>query len=720
MLYWTNYKSHKPKLYGKKEVYDENIYTFDIETTSYIIDLSDDKIYPAYKYLKFKREYKNLDEFLSYGSTMYIWMFGINETVYFGRTWKELKEFLFLVAENAPQKKFLYIHNQSFEFQYLKSYFNYDKVLSRKSHKVMSAELSDLNFTVRCTYYMTNLSLEYVPKVYNLDVNKLTGNLDYSKMRHYKTALTKKELKYCENDCLVIYKYILMELDKYKHLKNIPMTSTGHVRKELKQKVYSNYYYKRLTANAINTNPYIFNLLQLAFMGGYTHANFYYANEVLKNVDSWDFTSSYPYVMVTHKFPMSKFKRCNITRIEDLNPKFAYLLKIKMVNGVSKYYNTFLSSSKVLKGTLSGARYDNGRLLQFKEATIVVTDVDAKYLLEAYSKYDDFGYEIEEAYFAKYGYLPKTLINFILDKYEDKTKYKNVEGFETEYAISKALFNSIFGMTVTNEIRSLVEFDNNTKQWKDEKDLSDDEIIEKLANQEKAGFLSFAWGCWVTAHSRNNLIRNIMKLDKFNIYSDTDSIKLLEGYDKSVIINYNNYVKLKIKKASEDLKIDYNRFQPKDSKGKRHLLGLFDADGNYLEFITQGAKKYAVKQINKKGKEEIKITVAGVPKKTGSKCLTDLSEFKDGFVFDYKIINKQLLVYCDNQREVTFIDYQGNKATVKDKSGCCLLPTNYTLGKDDKYSYIISSSKRAEFKFENISKKEIQRGLDVGKVKKIL
>ena len=37
MIYWTNYSGHNLDLMGKKKIFDKNIYTFDIETTSYLI-----------------------------------------------------------------------------------------------------------------------------------------------------------------------------------------------------------------------------------------------------------------------------------------------------------------------------------------------------------------------------------------------------------------------------------------------------------------------------------------------------------------------------------------------------------------------------------------------------------------------------------------------------------------------------------------------------------
>ena len=121
------------------------------------------------------------------------------------------------------------------------------------------------------------------------------------------------------------------------------------------------------------------------------------------------------------------------------------------------------------------------------------------------------------------------------------------------------------------------------------------------------------------------------------------------------------------------------------------MLGVFDDDGHYLEFITQGAKKYAYKYIDKKGEEKIGITVAGVPK-SGAKALKNLNDFKDDFVFRYEDTNKNLLVYIDEEEEFDLTDYQGNITHVIDKSGCCLLPTTYVLGKALEYAKLLDDS----------------------------
>lgn len=603
MIYWKEYNGHRVDIQGKRNKYDNTIYTFDIETTSYLI--LDGKQIKASDYLKLnKKEQQNC----LFMSTMYIWMFGINNIVYYGRTWSELKAFLLRIETWATDyKKFVFVHNLSYEFQFLRNVFNFTSVFSRKSRKLIRCEIDEFNIEFRCSYMMSNAKLEKLPDIYDLPVKKLVGNLDYSKIRHNKTELSEKELSYCENDCLVVYEYIKKELETYKTIKNLPLTSTGHVRKELKELIDGDWDYKNKVRRSINIDGHIYNLLIEAFAGGYTHANWTKANEIIKNVVSFDFTSSYPYVMTTCKFPATKFTRCYIKDVKQMVDCFAYIVVVKFKNIRCKYFNNFISQSKcrrILKG-----RYDNGRVISAKELEIVLTDVDFKFLSEVY-KYDSV--EIQESYFAKYDYLPKQFIEFILKKYVNKTEYKNVEGKEVEYMLEKNKFNSLYGMSVTNNIKDSVIFNNETG-WSEEK-LSNDEIIRLLEKEQKQAFLSFAYGVWVTAWARYNLLKNLVKLDNKVIYADTDSLKLEDGFNIEVINNYNQEVIEKIKKVSDELKININKFKPKDKKGINHCLGLFDKDGEYKEFITQGAKKYAY--IDKKD-NEIHITVAGVPK---SRC----------------------------------------------------------------------------------------------------
>lgn len=142
--------------------------------------------------------------------------------------------------------------------------------------------------------------------------------------------------------------------------------------------------------------------------------------------------------MVTHRFPSTKFKPCKIRRIEEFSNNFAYLIRVKLYNIESNYWNHFISQSKCRN--IKNGRYDNGRVIKASELELTLTDVDFRLILEAYS----CEYEILECYYSVYNYLPMKFINFILNKYVLKTQYKGVVGKEIEYQREKGLFNSLY------------------------------------------------------------------------------------------------------------------------------------------------------------------------------------------------------------------------------------------------------------------------------------
>lgn len=671
MKSWIYFDGFKFNILGKKNKYIDTIFTFDIETTS-IYEL-DSKIYPAINYKDLNQKEKDRSSFYGF---MYIWQLGINDKVYYGRTWDELKDFLKILDEyTGHNKKYFFIHNLSFEFQFLKGVFEFEKVTARNVRHVMTCQFKDYNIECHCTYTMSNVSLKKLAEVYHLPVKKKSGDLDYSKIRIFTSPLSEIELQYCEYDCLVVYYYILFELETYKELSKIPITYTGHVRKEFRNLISKDYQYKYTVKKAINTNPHIYNLLVQAFMGGYTHSNAYFSNRIIYDVDSYDFTSSYPYVMVSEKYPGGEFKKDNIKKVEDMLSNFAYILVVRFKNIKSRYYNNFISFSKCRE--IRGGHYDNGRIVSADSLEITLTDIDFKFLLKAYTG----TYEILESYSTYYRYLPIQYINFILEKYESKTKLKNVEGREIEYALSKNSFNSLYGMTVTNTIRDTVVYDN-LKGWY-VTPLTNNEILCKLSEDKAQGFLSFAYGVWVTAYARRNLLENALALDDWSIYFDTDSIKVAPGYDKKIIENYNKKVIDKLKKVSKDLGISFNKFSPTDIKGNNHTLGLFEKEYTsktekeytYKEFKTLGAKKYAYRTMD----GVIQTTVSGVPKAGAKSLKNDLNNFTDNLVFKYEDTGKNTLLYNDFQESIIVTDYLGNTEKINEPSGASMLPTTYVL-----------------------------------------
>lgn len=712
MILWSNYKIIKKDTYSdKKKQYDNNIYTFDIETSN--IFKYKNGVYNFKEITKIgydycvhenkkndKKEPMRLSDFLNTQvekmSFMYIWQFSVNNVVYYGRTWNEFIQFLKLLNTNVPERKIVYIHNLAFEFTYLKDIIHLTDVFARKPLHPIRCRNEDYNIEFRCSYMLTNCSLEKVSENYHLDISKKSGDLDYIKIRHSLTKLTKRELDYCKYDCLVIYNLLLKMKDEYKKMSKIPLTSTGRVRKRFKDTIKNDINYKTKVREAYNKNPEVYNMLLKALQGGYTHANSLYTEKIIKSVTSWDINSSYPYVMTTCKVPTTKFLDCNIKDPYHLNEKFAYLIDVTFYDVVSKYKNTIISAHKCseIDGYISGNKkkhplIDNGRVVKAGKVRMTLTDLDYNLIIKAY---DIKKIEINKAKYANYDYLPIQFVNFVLELYLEKTKLKNIEGKENEYLLYKQLLNSMFGMCLTNTIREEVVFDD---EWKKPKPLTNQEIIDKLEKESKHPFLSMSWGVWIVAHARKNLINLMLQYDKYDIYNDTDSLKLKCGYDMKYINEYNINVDKKIKEVCKNRGLNYNSFNPEDKDCKKHLLGALECDGNYEKFVTLGAKKYCVQKINKEGKRVTEMTVAGLPKKA-NKHLRTIKKFKTGLIFDEKTSHKNMLEYHEKKGLKKVVDYKGKSNEVDIISGACVYATTHTLGISADYDYFLSTQ-RAEY-----------------------
>ena len=669
MKHWSAYKGHERSLYFKRgKIYDNTIYTFDIETTTII--LYENKIYDQDFYDTLTPKQKKNAKVYGY---MYIWQFSIEDVVYYGRTWEDFKRFYKRVFNDTHINSIVYVHNLSMEMQFLRGILKIDKVFARQRYKPIYFETK--NITFRCSYYLTQTKLEKLPKLYNLPAQKQTGALDYKKIRHNKTQLSEKELLYCEYDCLVVYELIKKFRLEYKKLQDIPLTKTGILRRTCKIEMDKSNSFKCKMRDLINLDREFFNVEVRALSGGYVHSNFYLSGEntILENVDSYDLISSYPFTMCCEPcFPQQAFRIFTHTPLEKMQPNFIYILHLKIKNLRSIKQNTTISLSKCFN---IGKKHntDNGRFLYAESFECCITNFDYEIMKEFYT----FEAELITMWGAPAGYLPRDFIKFILAMYEKKTTLKGVKGKEEEYARVKSDYNSLFGMTITNTIRDEIEY--SCGEWI-EKKLTTTDIDKKLKKESEKLFLNFSYGIFITSKARFNLLSCVSKLDKFNAYSDTDSLKLKDGYDKKIIHEYNLEVIRKIKKAKEKLKL--RGFIQKDIKGVSHTLGLFEHEKDnkedkhtYKKFITLGAKKYAYEDTE----GNLHITVAGVPK-AGAACLKKIEGFKNGLVFDSKTTGKLQLFYSEEKDvTLTVTDHTEVTEDITFSYGVGFVPCTYTL-----------------------------------------
>lgn len=665
---------------------------------------------------------------IKYG-TMYIWQFGINGHVFVGRTWDEFRAFLDLLTEflglNEHTFLYVYVHNLAFDFQFFRKQIEIKKVFAlddRRPVKVMTG----YNIEFRCSYILTGKSLKSVGEdLLKIKIKKLSGDLDYKLLRHSETPLTPKEMAYCLNDVRVIMAHLYERFDRGETIEQILLTKTSYVRKYVREhttgKKNPNAAQYRKLMKKLTLDPFEYRQAREAFSGGFTHANPAYVDQTLNNVDSIDFTSSYPAVMLCEKFPMTKGKYIKTPADKDIDK---YIKSGKYLSHfVATFYNleqkptvpdAILSLSKCQ--TLDGKQYpsylgviNNGRVvIAYEPITTTITDVDYKNM-EKFYNFDRV--EISELWYYTPGYLPKEFLDCVVHFYKQKTTLKGVTGKEFEYQLNKEMVNSCYGMAVTALDRDVISYDYDEWQPREAPDLVQlCEILEKY-NNSPSRFLSYLWGVWVTAYARRNLFTGILSLNNPDapeasdfIYSDTDSIKLLNIADHmDYINNYNNWIDKKLAAICTAYGYTIDDIAPKDIKGNRHPLGHWDieTDGDpYTHFKTLGAKRYLTHQ-NKKG---YNMTVAGVPKFSGhydnnnkpintvDRLVTKYGDqLFDRFNSDFEItaddVNKICLTYIDEEyNDIPLTDYLGNTMNVSERSFIHMENIGYQFSRSDDFA----------------------------------
>lgn len=633
---------------------------------------------------------------------MYVWQFGIDGRVFIGRTWDEFINLLDRLKGafdvNIENRLVVYVHNLSFEFQFIRKLFRWHSVFSIDDRKPIYA-VTCSGFEFRCSYLLSGYSLAKLgDNLTTYKCEKMVGDLDYSLRRHSKTPLTKKELKYCFNDVLVVMCYIKERIENDGDITNIPLTKTGYVRNYCRNMcLYEGKSHKKDSAKkfksyhdmikTLSVDVEEYRQLKRAFMGGFTHSNAINTGKVLNDVKSFDFTSSYPYCMISEKFPMGKGRIVDADEntFEEYLNMYCCVFDVQFTGLIPKVnYENYISYSKCFKCV--NPIINNGRIVCCDMLCTTITNVDYDIIKVCYS-WD----EIKVGNFRIYqkGYLPTQFIKSIIKLYQDKTQLKGVEGEEVDYMLSKEMLNSCYGMCVTDIARDKIEYENDV--WTNRK-LTFEELEGELDkyNNSKKRFLFYAWGIFVTAYARRNLFSGIVEFGNDYIYSDTDSIKVINYNNHMDYINrYNDLTQLKLRKACEYHNLDISELQPKTIKGEIKLLGVWDNDGVYDSFKTLGAKRYMYKT-----GDEYHITIAGTSKHLGCKYIKKLKKpfeaFNDGLIIPPKFTGKLTHTYVDEKRDGVIIDYRGVANEYSTLSGVHMEKCQYNLSLASEYiDYLI-------------------------------
>lgn len=613
---------------------------FDIETTNIIERGPDGKVTKATAF-------------------MYQWQFCIDDKVFFGRTWSEFLNFIddlkYELQLHRKRRLVVYVHNLSFEFQFMRMFINV-------SEGFFKAERQPLKFLCngaiefRDSYTLSNMTLsKFCQNTEGVKHYKLVDQYDYSKIRTPETPLTEVEQAYCYNDVRGLCECIAAKMLE-DNLANIPLTSTGYVRRDFR-KAYGKNKKNRERFREIALTPEQYNICKLAFRGGDTHANVQLADQVLHDIQSFDLQSSYPAAEMLDLYPVGKF--FNITPQEFFNrdtSEFAKLIHVryKDIRYTGTCGNPYIPESRCVGITRKDSIIDNGRVLYAGLIDLWCTDIDFKIIEHDYDYQDIY---INEVLGSRYGELPKEFKDCLMGFYRAKTELKGIEEKAYEYMKSKNKLNSSYGMMVTDIAKPEIEYINNDYV---KKELILSEALDKYYKSRNS-FLSYQQGLWVTANARLRLREMLWTVGPDNVYDDTDSIKCRHDH-RSEFEAKNKEIIAKCEKLGA---------YAVDKKGIPRYMGTWEYEGTYQEFKTLGSKKYIYKEDN-----EYHSTIAGVNKKAGKKFFNTygIDAFKIGTVIPN---SGHLVAYYDDSPE-HFIEVEGVK--IKTAASVALVDDTYTIG----------------------------------------
>lgn len=593
MVHYSNLKnwlySQETKLYTIKQGKFSNNYWnlrcgFDIETTTYI-----DRAY------------------------MYIWQIGINNKAFFGNTWEEFNDCLNIIneyinylnrqkAKEKHKKEFkaqalCFIHNIAFEWQFVRKEINITDVFLKSLREPLYFESNNIKFLD--SFQITHMSLAKLAKRY-CNTQKMVGDIDYTVLRNTTDGknLTTKELKYCENDVLILCEFAEYYFNKYLSNNELIYTETSIVRHSLKRAFKEQ---SQLTKQDIfEMYPKTFNeylmYMEYLFAGGWVKSSVDAFGKVLTNIKCKDITSSYSAQIAHRYYPISKFKTIKIDSKQKFNNmlnRYCCILDVTLFNVKKTTIHSIVSTSKIVNNDVGRILVDNGRIAEVEKVRLLMTELDWEIFNKFYD-YDKFKIIINNFKIAVRGKLPDYVVSTMLDAYERKEELK-LQG--KDYFNEKCFVNMFYGCFVTK----IHKFNYVFKNGEITKELND------YYKQIKSSVLSPFWGIWCTSWARYQELSAVYENADCVVYGDTDSVK---GYNMpdDYFNSYNNEQIEKNKKLCEKYNKNFDLIKE---------LGCWDSEPTYQLFKTIGCKRYIGFDENNK----LSVTIAGVPKGTLEKIV---------------------------------------------------------------------------------------------------
>ena len=655
---------------------------------------------------------------------MYIWQYAINDNVIFGRTWKDFIKFYTDLVEcfklgqpmskaKHPQKykAICLVHNLAFEFQFLcrrlpwamKKVKNeyYPNIFAKDAHNIVTA-VTRQNLELRCTLNLTGKSLNKLAKDFNLASQKQVGKLDYSIPRNSQTILREEdELLYCAYDVIILTEWYWKYFSPvFLHgAGKIPTTKTSIIRNEtrchfddLKKKGLADY-----PEGFPETEQMYKWMMTWVYRGGYTHTNAAYTSVDFtpetdpEGIDSYDFTSSYPWRMFADQFgyEFSEVPQDEIFTYLDQPEKYAVMFEAKFYNITSRTTHSLESFHKCID-TIN-PYIDNGRIAKADMIHVALTEQDYISYKQCYEWDEDKLEIIGSVYVSEKKPLPSYLIDMAAKYYYLKC-ITDKEKDPIAYKLNKENVNSLYGMCCSGVFHDSYVWNGYEMEPRD--------IPQDYEDIKKSQILLPQWGIYISAYARRAEVERMMSLSSYSdmtindaIYGDTDSWKVRhpEKY-VSMMERYNDRQQARMD-ALDLSKCDFNFIGCKDEddlKEKIKGIGYFKRESHIDRFRALGCKRYAMREREFKkdgtlGEPEIVVKCAGMKserflaKHAGKTDEEIFNEFHFGTELSPEESGKMAHHYNMYKHSDVIADNQGNVEKMVELTSICLFPIPFKM-----------------------------------------
>ena len=678
------YLEFDEKLLPKFEPYKESGYVdigaaFDIETTSYFSE----------KYTKPM-------------ATMWHWQFGVDDLTITGRTWEEFVSFIEILNKHVPEglKLLVWVQNFSFEFQWIKAILPWKQkedgsyeVFAKADREIIYAVSGNIEF--RDSLVLTQMPLKTFQKNFKTKVGKLSGDLDYKRIRTFKTAnISNSEMAYNINDVQVLtsffHVYIKPEfLDKgYK----IPLTATGIVREEMKRNFsecdpkFKKEYRKQIRYAMPSRELYLI-IRQFGFRGGLVHANTSACNECIEENEedlplSKDLKSAHPSHMLQDPMPW-RYKRKNVKYwqkfvkdvLDDVD-KQGFFAEFTFKNIRAAGWHCIESKNKLVDYS-DDAIFENGRLASASSIAVWLMELDFLNYLDMY-EWDDVTCDC--IYLTEKKMLPEFMRKTVCHYFDTK---EHMPKDSLEYNNAKRKLNSTFGFCATGLVEQELQFNPKTNKFEESPHIKTyDSLVKNL-------LLLPQWSMQIAAGTRRDIVRALKATGCDSLYYDTDSDKV--RHPSKYVEWFKNFNE---EKMAKNRKMNTFGYDPETFL----KLGCFCDEYRLNKFQVLGAKRYICEYENDKGEMETHVTIAGVKKGSLEEyCESEglsIWEYFTAYLTPPKKRNKKQIkvleiprdrsgktttVYTDEAFDDYLVDFTGEGAHIHEESCVSIIDIPFKL-----------------------------------------